>query len=52
MKVETLLKHEAGLAKLPVEIPVADIMTENIKNNSIGKVVEAAKPIYFTGGER
>ena len=27
-------------------------MTENIKNNSIGKVIESAKPIYHTNGER
>ena len=46
------MKHEAGLAKFPVEIPVADIMTENIKKNSIGKVIETAKPIYHTNGER
>ena len=27
-------------------------MTENIKNNSIGKVIESAKPVYHTNGQR
>ena len=31
MTVETLLKHEAGFFKLPVQIPVDDIQTKNIK---------------------
>jgi hypothetical protein len=45
MLVETVLKHDAGLASFPRKFTTDEIKTENIKKNSIGSVAEAAKPI-------
>ena len=43
------MRHQAGMARLPEQISIDDCQTENIKNNSIGKVVEEATPVHATG---
>ena len=35
-----MLRHEAGLARLSEQINIEDCYTENIINNTIGKIIE------------
>lgn len=38
--VRDLMRHESGLARLSKTVKHEDLFTENIKNNSIGKLIE------------
>lgn len=40
LKIKDVLRHEAGLRRLSVEIPMSHATTENIKLNKIGRVFE------------
>jgi len=42
--VADVMRHEAGLMDLKEVIPQEQFLRENIKNNSLGKVIEALKP--------
>ena len=50
--VADLMRHQAGLAKLDVSLDVADSHIENIKKNSIGKILEKQKLTYPEWGRR
>lgn len=41
LTVAELMRHEAGLAALDTSIEPEDLLTENIKQNSVGKIIEA-----------
>ena len=40
LTVADIMRHEGGLEKFTVEVSMEDCQTENIKQNSIGKIIE------------
>ena len=52
MKIEDIMRHDAGLAKFPTKFSISDVQTENIKKNSIGSVIEVAKSLYLPNTKR
>jgi CubicO group peptidase (beta-lactamase class C family) len=48
--VADLMRHEAGLANFNVTLDPQDLLTENIKQNKIGKIIEE-HPVSFRDGE-
>ncbi len=50
MRVEDVLRHEAGLAKWTGKIKFEDLQTENIKTNAVGRVIES-EPSRFPDEE-
>lgn len=40
LTVAELMRHEAGLAALDISIEPDDLLTENIKQNKVGKIIE------------
>ena len=44
--VADLMRHEAGLANFDIAMDVHDVLTENIKKNAAGKVIESQKLCY------
>ena len=47
--VADVLRHEAGLPRLSEQIGIEDCFAENIKKNSIGKIIEKEE-LNFPGG--
>ena len=47
--VRDVLCHDAGLARLHKKIESSDLLPENIKQNSIGKIIETDTPVWPTG---
>ena len=43
LTVADVMRHEANLEKLDISIPIESTLTENIKKNMIGKVIEDTK---------
>ena len=52
LTVADLMRHEAGLAAFRVSIEPADLLTENIKQNRIGQIIEAHPQKYPNGTGR
>ena len=50
--IADLMRHEAGLAYLTDSLTVEDTLTKNIKQNSIGSVIEKQKLQYPAKGKR
>eukprot|EP00090_Calanus_glacialis_P024125 TRINITY_DN37455_c0_g1_i1.p1 TRINITY_DN37455_c0_g1~~TRINITY_DN37455_c0_g1_i1.p1 ORF type:complete len:428 (-),score=98.05 TRINITY_DN37455_c0_g1_i1:82-1365(-) len=50
--VADLMRHEAGLAAWDTSLDVNDALTENIKKNNIGKVIEKQKLNFPESGKR
>ena len=50
LTVAELMRHEAGLAAFDTSLDTQDLLTENIKKNKVGKVIEehVHKPIALT----
>lgn len=52
IKIEDVLRHDAGLFKFHQELKLEDTYTENIKNNAIGKVIETDTPLWAEDSKR
>ena len=52
LTVAELMRHEAGLAVFKVSIEPEDLLTENIKKNNVGRIIEAHGQTYPRGAER
>ena len=50
--VADVLRHEAGLPRLSEQIGIEDCFSENIKKNSIGKIIEKEKLNFPMGNFR
>ena len=50
--IADLMRHEAGLPKLHEVLKPEDLLTENIKQNSIGKIIETDTQVFPTGNPR
>jgi len=50
--VADLMRHEAGLASFDTSVVVQDTLTEEIKKNSIGKIIETQKLVFPENGKR
>ncbi|MFT5693215.1 MAG: CubicO group peptidase (beta-lactamase class C family) [Oceanicoccus sp.] len=49
LTVAELMRHEAGLAALDSSIEPHDLLTENIKQNKVGKIIEAHAQTFREG---
>ena len=52
LTVAELMRHEAGLAVFKMSIEPQDLLTENIKQNRVGRIIEAHGQTYPRGGAR
>ena len=52
LKVEDIMRHEGGMHKLDTLLKPSDILRENIKNNSMGQIIENDKAAWFPGNPR
>lgn len=52
LTVAELMRHEAGLAAFNRSLPPEDLLTENIKQNKVGEVIEAQTQTFRTGEGR
>lgn len=53
LTVADLMRHEAGLANFDTSIDLDDLFTENIKQNAVGRIIEAhAQTFEDAGGGR
>ncbi len=52
LTVADLMRHEAGLAAFKTSIPPEDLLTENLKLNRVGAVIEAHPPAFRRVGSR
>jgi CubicO group peptidase (beta-lactamase class C family) len=50
-RVRDLMRHEAGLAALRQSIAPADLLTERLKENSVGRVLEGHAQRFRSNGE-
>jgi CubicO group peptidase (beta-lactamase class C family) len=50
LTVAELMRHEAGLAAFDMSIEPDDLLTDNIKQNKIGSLIEAHKQSYRAAG--
>lgn len=48
--IADLMRHEAGLANFDTSIDMEDLFTENIKQNSVGRIIEEHAPAYAASG--
>ncbi|WP_239017289.1 serine hydrolase domain-containing protein [Seongchinamella sediminis] len=48
--VADLMRHEAGLANFDTSLDIEDLFTENIKQNAVGRIIEAHAPSYGASG--
>jgi CubicO group peptidase (beta-lactamase class C family) len=51
LTVAELMRHEAGLAAFNVSLEPADLLTENIKQNKVGRIIEDHPQTYRPAGE-
>ena len=49
--IADLMRHEAGLANFDTSIDMEDLLTHNIKTNSIGRIIEDHKQRFPAGAE-
>ena len=54
LTVADLMRHEAGLANFDTSLDMEDLFTGNIKQNAVGRIIEAHAPSYGAtdGGKR
>lgn len=52
LTVADLMRHEAGLAALDVSLDADDLLTENIKRNRVGRVLEGHAQKFRRDGSR
>jgi CubicO group peptidase (beta-lactamase class C family) len=52
MTIADVQRHESGMMKLPEQLELADMTSEGLKSNNIGKVIEETKACYFPGVKR
>ena len=52
VSVADLMRHEAGLAALRTSVPPADLRTENIKRNAVGRIIESHGQAFHAQGPR
>jgi len=52
LTVAELMRHEAGLAAFNVALDPNDLLTENIKRNQVGRVIEGHAQKFRKGGSR
>jgi CubicO group peptidase (beta-lactamase class C family) len=52
IKICDVFRHESGLAKLESQLSMEDILTVNIKKNSIGSVIEKSKAYIMPNSPR
>ena len=50
--VSELMRHEAGLASFDTSLEMEDLLTANIKQNKIGRIIEGHAQNFGKGGER
>jgi CubicO group peptidase (beta-lactamase class C family) len=50
LTVADLMRHEAGLATFSVSLDPKDLLTENIKLNNVGRVIEGHTQTFRKGG--
>jgi len=48
VRLKDVMRHEAGMPKLSKQFAPKDLMTENIKNNAIGKLIESQRLTFPT----
>ena len=51
LTVADLMRHEAGLANFDTSIDMEDLFTDNIKQNTIGRIIEGHAQAYTYEGE-
>ncbi|MEH6636568.1 MAG: serine hydrolase [Halioglobus sp.] len=51
LTVADLMRHEAGLANFDTALDIEDLFTDNIKQNSVGRVIESHTQNYKSGGQ-
>lgn len=51
LTIADVMRHEAGLAAFRVSLNPTDLLTENIKRNRVGKVIEAHTPRFRKGAQ-
>lgn len=49
LTVADLMRHEAGLANFDTSMALDDLLTENIKQNSVGRIIEGHAQSYSAG---
>ncbi|MEP5766661.1 MAG: serine hydrolase domain-containing protein [Halieaceae bacterium] len=49
LTVADLMRHEAGLANFDTSLDMEDLFTENIKQNAVGRIIEAHALSYTAG---
>ena len=49
LSVADLMRHEAGLANFNTSMALDDLLTENIKQNSVGRIIEGHSQKYAEG---
>jgi CubicO group peptidase (beta-lactamase class C family) len=50
LTVADLMRHEAGLANFDTSIDMEDLLTENIKLNAVGRIIEEHAPTFGASG--
>ena len=50
--VAELMRHEAGLANFDTSLDMEDLFTENIKQNSVGRIIEEHAPSFGASGSK
>jgi CubicO group peptidase (beta-lactamase class C family) len=50
LTVADLMRHEAGLANFDTSIDMEDLLTENIKLNAVGRIIEEHAPTFGESG--
>ena len=50
--IADLMRHEAGLASFPIAFDYEDLLTENVKKNSLGSKIATFPPQYPAHGKR
>jgi len=50
LTVADLMRHEAGLANFDTSLDIEDLFTENIKRNTVGRLIEQHAPSFGTTG--
>lgn len=51
LTIADLMRHEAGLANFDTSLDMEDLFTENIKQNAVGRIIEAHAPAYREGDD-
>ena len=52
LKIEDVMRHESGLHKLHKIVHPSQMLTENLKRNQIGEIIEQDTQVYAKGFKR